>query len=103
MNRQMHPAILGTRDLEENEVSRRQQEVFTSGHLRFVERLLAEQAEAWRSREISLAEAAHAIVHGAEFVAGTLCHAPYDMSYGPMQGTLQVCRSPFRRCPCARP
>ena len=87
--------------LDENASIDRQASVFSAGHVRFVERLLVEQAEAWRVREISMADAAHALVHGVEFVAGTLCHAPEGLAAGPLAGVQQALCTLCADCPPA--
>jgi hypothetical protein len=60
--------------LADNAALRRRAHVFSTRHLVAVERLLAEQAEAWRAREIAPREALDALVHGFHFTAGTLLH-----------------------------
>ena len=75
--------------LEGNDVAARRAQVFRGAHLAFVERLVSEQSEAWRGGEISPADAAHALVHGVEFFATTLCHAHADVAARPLQALTQ--------------
>ena len=59
---------------------------------------MAEQAEAWRAGEIGVPDAAHAAIHGAELVAGTLCHAPPGLASRPLQGVMQSLFSLCEEC-----
>ena len=53
-------------------------------------RLLAEQAEAWRAREITPREALDALVHGFHFTAGTLLHTQRAVGGARLPGVMQA-------------
>ena len=60
---------------EDNAALMLQTQVLCSEHARFVERLLIEQAEAWRANEITPAECAESVVNGLQACIGTIGHA----------------------------
>ena len=76
--------------LADNAALRRRAHVFSTRHLGAVERLLAEQAEAWRAREITPREALDALVHGFHFTAGTLLHTQRAVGGARLPGVLQA-------------
>ena len=76
--------------LADNAALRRRAHVFSTRHLVAVERLLAEQAEAWRAREIAPREALDALVHGFHFTAGTLLHTQRAVGGARLPGVLQA-------------
>jgi hypothetical protein len=76
--------------LADNAALRRRAHVFSTRHLVAVERLLTEQAEAWRAREIAPREALDALVHGFHFTAGTLLHTQRAVGGARLPGVLQA-------------
>ena len=79
-----------------------QTQVLCSEHARFVERLLIEQAEAWRANEITPAECAESVVNGLQACIGTIGHAApsskaHTATAGAFHALLDLCDARARR------
>ena len=61
-----------------------------------MERLLGEQADAWRAGEISISDARNALIHGLHLCGGTLAHATIELASRHLQVTPPTVHTPHR-------